>query len=82
MEIHKGIRPIGRWYNSLFISTPGADVVNEPGRIISWNSAFPLANDPADVQSGDDGLLDVGEASFLASDIDYTGFMIDYGGEA
>ncbi len=81
MEIHKGVRPIGRWYNSLFISTPGADVVNEPGRIISWNSAFPLSDTLADVQSGDDGLLDVGEDSFLASDIDYTGYTVEFGGE-
>ena len=81
MEIHKGVRPIGQWYNSLFISTPGADVVNEPGRIISWNSAFPLSDTLADVQSGDDGLLDVGEDSFLASDIDYTGYTVEFGGE-
>ena len=81
MEIHKGVRPIGQWYNSLFISTPGAGVVNEPGRIISWNSAFPLSDTLADVQSGDDGLLDVGEDSFLASDIDYTGYTVEFGGE-
>ena len=64
-----------------FISAPGEDVVNEPGRTISWISALPLSDTPADVQSGDDGLLDVGEDSFLASDIAFTGYTIEFGGE-
>ena len=81
MRVHS--HPVSRGAlpaDTRFVPAPHLNV-NEPSRIISWNSTFPLSDTPADVQSGDDGLLDVGEDSFLASDIDYTGYVVEFGGE-
>ena len=65
----------------IFISLPGMDVVNQPGRSISWTSASIRQQSSGMVNSGDDGLLDVGADSFLASDIVFTGYTIGFEGE-
>ena len=65
----------------IFISLPGMDVVNQQGGSISWTSADIRQQSSGRVNSGDDGLLDVGADSFLASDIVFTGYTIGFEGE-
>ena len=65
----------------IFISLPGMDVVNQPGGTISWTSASIRQQSSGMVNSGDDGLLDVGADSFLARENVFTGYTIGFEGE-
>ncbi len=65
----------------IFISLPGMDVVNQPGGSISWTSASIRQQSSGMVNSGDDGLLDVGADSFLARENVFTGYTIGFEGE-